>query len=52
MLLGMYDRCPPALAAEGSLVVAMVGSLHEAHDVLANRGVALETTTVRLIAYR
>src|ERR687883_1224007 len=30
----------------------MLGSLHEAHDVLANRGVALDTKTVRLIAYR
>ena len=30
----------------------MLGSLHEAQDVLANRGVALDTKTVRLIAYR
>src|SRR5215471_17603676 len=30
----------------------MLGSLHEAHDVLANRGVELDTKTVRLIAYR
>src|SRR5215471_18898944 len=30
----------------------MLGSLHEAQDVLANRGVELDTKTVRLIAYR
>src|SRR5215470_12463416 len=52
VLLGIYDRCTPALAAEVSLLAAMLGSLHEAHDVLANRGVALNTKTVRLIAYR
>lgn len=52
VLLGIYDRCTPALAAEVSLFAAMLGSLHEAHDVLANRGVELDTKTVRLIAYR
>src|SRR5919109_3326527 len=52
VLLGIYDRCTPALAAEVSLLVAMLGSLHEAHDVLANRGVVLDTKTVRLIPYR
>ena len=34
-LLGLYDRCTPALAAEASLLVAMLGSLDEARDVLA-----------------
>jgi hypothetical protein len=52
VVLGMYDRCTPALAAEVSLFAAMLGSLREAQDVLANRGVALDTKTVRLIAYR
>jgi hypothetical protein len=52
MLLGIYDRCTPALASEVSLLAAMLGSLHEAQDVLANRGVELDTKTVRLIAYR
>ena len=52
VVLGIYDRCPPALAAEVSLLAAMLGSLQEAQDVLANRGVALDTKTVRLIAYR
>jgi hypothetical protein len=52
VLLGIYDRCTPALASEVSLLAAMLGSLDEAQDVLANRGVALDTKTVSLIAYR
>src|SRR5262247_2239564 len=52
MLLGIYDRCTPALAAEVSLFAAMLGSLDEAQAVLADRGVALDTKTVRTIAYR
>src|SRR5215475_9217006 len=52
VLLGIYNRCTPALAAEVSLLAAMLGSLAEAQDVLATRGVKLDTKTVRLIAYR
>ena len=52
VVLGIYDRCTPALAAEVSLLAAMLGSLHEAQDVLAHRGVELDTKTVRTIAYR
>jgi hypothetical protein len=52
VLLGIYDRCTPALAAEISLLAAMLGSLDEAQDVLAERGVELDTKTVRQIAYR
>ena len=52
VLLGIYDRCTPTLASEVSLLAAMLGSLAEAQDVLAARGVELETKTVRLIAYR
>jgi hypothetical protein len=52
VLLGIYDRCTPALATEVSLLAAMLGSLDEAQAVLADRGVALDTKTVRLIAYR
>jgi hypothetical protein len=29
VLLGIYDRCPPALASEVSLLTAMLGSLDE-----------------------
>ena len=42
VLLGIYDRCTPALAAEVSLLGAMLGSLDEAQAVLADRGVALD----------
>jgi hypothetical protein len=52
VVLGIYDRCTPALAAEGSRFAAMLGSLQEAPDVLANRGVALDTKTIWTIAYR
>jgi hypothetical protein len=52
VLLGIYDRCTPALASEVSLLAAMLGSLAEAQDVLATRGVELDTKTLRLIAYR
>jgi hypothetical protein len=40
------------LAAEVSLLAAMLGSLDEAQDVLGKRGVELDAKTVRLIAYR
>jgi hypothetical protein len=52
VLLGIYERCTPALASEVSLLAAMLGSLAEAQDVLAARGVELDTKTVRTIAYR
>jgi hypothetical protein len=52
VLLGIYDRCTPALAAEVSLLAAMLGSLDEARDVLAQRGVELDIKTLRLMAYR
>ena len=38
VLLGIYDRCTPALASAGSLLAAMWGSLDEAQAVLADRG--------------
>src|SRR5215470_12857563 len=52
VLLGIYDRCTPALASEVSLLAAMLSSMAEAQDVLAARGVELDMKTVRLIAYR
>ena len=52
VLLGIHDRCTPTLAAEVSLLAAMLGSLEVAQDVLAHRGVALDTKTIRTIAYR
>jgi hypothetical protein len=50
-VLGIDDRCTPALASEVSLLAAMLGALQEAQDVLANRGVALDAKTIRTIAY-
>jgi hypothetical protein len=41
VLLGIYDRCTPALASEVSLLAAMLGSLDEAQNVLADRGVEI-----------
>jgi len=52
VLLGIHDRCTPTLGAEISLLAAMLGSLDEARDVLAQRGVSLDVKTLRLIAYR
>jgi hypothetical protein len=40
VLLGIYDRCTPALAAEVSLLAAMLGYLDEAQTVLTDRGIA------------
>src|SRR5215468_1821749 len=40
VLLGIYDRCTPALAAEVSLLGAMLGSLDEAQAVLTDRGLS------------
>jgi hypothetical protein len=51
-LLGIHDRCTPALAAQVSLLAAMVGSLEEASNVLAEQGIKLNTKIVRRIAYR
>lgn len=51
VVLGIFDRCTPALAAEVSLFAAMLGSLAEAQDVLAARGVELDIKTVRRITY-
>jgi hypothetical protein len=50
VVLGIDDRCTPAWASEVSLVAAMLGSWHEAQDVLAHRGVAWDTKTIRTIA--
>jgi hypothetical protein len=39
-LVGIDDRCPPALAAAVSLLAAMLGSLDEAQAVWTDRGMA------------
>jgi hypothetical protein len=50
--LGIHERCTPGLASQVSLLAAMLGSLQEATEVLAERGIGLGVKVVRKIAYR
>ena len=52
LLLGINDRCTSGFAAEVALLAAMLGSLAEARDVLAERGVAIDIKVLRRITYR
>ena len=52
LALGIHERCTPGLAAEIRLLAGMLGSLEEAREVLAERGVDLNIKTLRRIAYR
>ena len=52
MVLGIHERCTPGLAAEISLLAGMLGSLEEAREVLAERGIELNIKVVRRITYR
>jgi hypothetical protein len=52
LLLGIHERCTGGFAAEVSLLAAMLGSLAEARDVLAERGVKLDIKVLRQITYR
>ncbi len=52
MVLGIHDRCTPGLAAEISLLAGMLGSLEEARQVLAERGIELNIKVVRQITYQ
>jgi hypothetical protein len=52
LVLGIHERCTPGLAAEISLLAGMLGSLEEARQVLAERGIDLNIKVVRRIAYR
>src|SRR4051812_11201459 len=49
---GVQDRCSAAVASEVSKLVAMLGSLEEVEQVLADRGRPLDFKTIRTIAYR
>jgi hypothetical protein len=51
-LWGVQDRCTAAIASEVSKLVAMLGSLEEVVQVLADRGRPLDFKTIRTIAYR
>lgn len=50
--LGIYQRCTPALAAQIALYAGMLGSLEEAKQILAERGIDLNIKVVRNIAYQ
>jgi hypothetical protein len=52
VLLGIYDRCTPGLAAEVSLLVTAMGSLAEAQQALASQGKELAIKTVRTLSRR
>ena len=52
LLLGINERCSCGLGAEVSLLAAMLGSLAEARDVLAERGVRIDIKVLRRITYR
>src|SRR5439155_26761524 len=43
VVLGIYDRCTPALASVVSLLVAMLGSLQVSQYVLAKSSIVLDT---------
>ena len=52
LLLGINERCTSGFAAEVSLLAAMLGSLAEARDVLAERGMRIDIKVLRRITYR
>jgi len=52
LLLGINERCTAGFAAEVSLLAAMLGSLAEARDVLAERGMSIDIKVLRRITYR
>ncbi len=52
LLLGINEHCSPRFAAEVSLLAAMLGSLAEARDVLAERGMRIDIKVLRRITYR
>ena len=51
-LLGIYERCTPALNAMVGMFAALLGSFAEAQRVLSEQGHDLNIKTVRLLAYR
>lgn len=52
VLLGIFERCTPALTSEIGQMVVLLGSFAEAHQILSERGHGLGEKTLRLIAYR
>ena len=51
-LLGIFERCTPALTSEIGQMVVLLGSFAEAEQILREQGHKLGENTLRLIAYR
>ncbi len=52
MLLGIYERCTPALSSQVGMLAATLASFSETQQVLLDWGNALDAKTIRLVAYR
>ena len=52
MLLGIYERCTPALSSQVGMMAATLASFAETQQMLAEQGNELNIKTVRLLAYR
>lgn len=52
LLLGIYDRCSPALASEVAKLAAAMNSLQDARAQLAEMGVSLSVKQIAAIAYQ
>jgi hypothetical protein len=52
VLLGIHERCPPWLGAQGSAWAALLSSFEEVAQVLAEHGRVLGTKTVRPLSDR
>ena len=52
VLLGIYERCTPALSSQVGMMAATLASFSETQQVLAEQGNELDIKTVRLVAYR
>ena len=52
VLLGIYERCTPALNSQVGMMAATLASFAETQQMLAEQGNELDVKTVRLLAYR
>jgi len=52
MLLGIYDRCSPALASEVAKLAAAMNSLQDARAQLVEMGISLSVKQIATIAYQ
>jgi hypothetical protein len=52
MLLGIYDRCSPALASEVAKLAAAMNSLEDARAQLVEMGIQLSVKQIATIAYQ